>query len=82
MKVSINEFDINSFYCVSIPSYTWHCGLKNTYIGLQTVQDKDMVLLLENILRGGIGSVMGDRHVKFDKIKIYYLKMLVVYMDI
>ena len=28
VKVSVNEFGINPLYCVSIPSYTWRCGLK------------------------------------------------------
>ena len=27
-KVSTNEFDINSLYCVSLPGYTCLCGLK------------------------------------------------------
>ena len=49
-------------YCVSLPGYTWECCLKYTGINLQTLQDKD--LTLENIIRGGISSVMGDRYVK------------------
>ena len=61
IKVSVNEFGINPMYCVSLPGYTWECGLKNTGISLQTLQDKDMILLLENNIRGGISSVMGDR---------------------
>ena len=28
IKVSLNEFYINPLYCVSLPSYTWQCGLK------------------------------------------------------
>ena len=43
--------------------------LKNTNIRLQTLQDKDMILLLENNIRGGISSVMGDRYVKSDENK-------------
>ena len=30
LKVSINEFEINPLYCVSLPGYTWQCGLKYT----------------------------------------------------
>ena len=48
IKVSIVEFKINPLYCVSLPGYTWQCGLKYTRIKLQTLQDKDMKLLLEN----------------------------------
>ena len=42
IKVSVNEFDINPLYCVSLPGYTWQCGLKYTETNLQTLQDKDM----------------------------------------
>ena len=66
IKVSVNEFKINPLYCVSLPGYTWLCGLKYTGINLQTLQDKDMILLLENNIRGGISSVMGDRYIKSD----------------
>ena len=44
MKV-LNEFNINFLYCVSVPGYTWDYGLKYTGINLQTLQDKDMILL-------------------------------------
>ena len=69
MKVSINELDINPLYCVSLPGYTWQCGLKYTGINLQTLQDKNMILFLENNIRGGISSVMGDRYVQSDENK-------------
>ena len=66
VEISIDQFDINPLYCVSLPGYTWQCGLKDTEINLQTLQDKDMILLLENNIRGGISSVMGDRYIKSD----------------
>ena len=69
IKVSVNEFDINPLYFVSLPGYTWQCSLKYTGINLQTLQDKDMILLLENNIRGGISSVMGDRYIKSDENK-------------
>ena len=74
IKVSYNEFDINPLYCVSLPGYTWQCGLKYTGINLQTLQDKDMILLLENNIRGGISYVVGDRYIKSDvNKKILYI---------
>ena len=74
IKVSQNEFGISPLYFVSLPGYTWECGLKYTNIRLQTLQDKDMILLLENGIRGGISGVMGDRYVKSDENKnILYL---------
>ena len=69
IKVSVNEFGINPLYCLSLPGYTWQCGLNYTRRKLQTLQDKDMILLFENNIRGGISSVMGDRYVKSDKSK-------------
>ena len=64
IKVPVNEFDINPLYCVSLPGYTWQCGLNYTGINLRTIQDKDMILVLENNTHGGISSLMGDRYVK------------------
>ena len=78
--MSVNEFSINPLYCVSLPGYTWQCGLKCTDIKLQTLQDKDMNLLLENNIRGGISSAMGDRYVRSDDDrKILYIDANSVY---
>ena len=66
IKVSVNEFGINRLCSVSLAGYTWQCGLKYTGINLQTLQDKDMILLIEYKIRGGISSVMADRYVKSD----------------
>ena len=74
IKVSVKKFGISPLYCVSLPSYTWRCGLKYTGINLQALQDKDMILLLENNIRGGISSVMGDRYVRSDgNKKLFYI---------
>ena len=66
VKVSTKEYGINPLYCVSLPGHTYQCALKYTYIKLQTLQDKDLILLIKNNIRGSISSVMGDRHVKCD----------------
>ena len=68
-EVSVKECGINPLYCVSLPGYTWQCGLKYTGIKIQTLQDKDVILLIENNIRGGISSVMGDRYNKSDENK-------------
>ena len=49
--------------------------MKYTGIILETLQDKDMILLLENNIRGGISSVMGDRYIQSDENK------KILYMD-
>ena len=73
VEVSTEEYKVNPLYCVSLPGYTYQCALKYTDIRLQTLQDKDLILLIENNIRGGISSVMGDRYVKSDeKNKIIY----------
>ena len=66
IKVSINDSGINLLYCVRSAGYTWQCGLKYTRTNLQTLQDKDLILKLENNIRGGISSVMGNWYVKTD----------------
>ena len=40
-----------------------------TDIKLRTLQDKDVILLIENNIRGGISSIMGDRYVLSDESK-------------
>ena len=80
VKVSFEEYGINPLYCVSLPGYTYQCALKNTDIKLQTLQDKDLILLIENNIRGGISSVMGDRYVKSDENKkISYMEATNLY---
>ena len=69
MNVSTEKCKINPVYCVSLPGYTYQCALKYTDIKLQTIQDKDLILLIGNNIRGGISSVMGDRYVKLDENK-------------
>ena len=69
VKVSTEEYGLDPLYNVSLPSYTYQCALKYTDIKLQTLEDKDLILLLENNIRGGNSSVMGDRYVKSDENK-------------
>ena len=69
IKVSVNEYGIHPLHWVILPGYTWQCGSNYTGVNLQTLQDKELILLLENIIRGGISSVMRDRYVKVDENK-------------
>ena len=66
IKVSENKYGISLLYFVSLPGYTWACGLKYTIIKLKTLQDKELILFLENGIRRGISGIMGDRYVKSD----------------
>ena len=77
VKVSSKEYGINPLYCISLPGYTYQCALKNTDIKLQTLQVEDLILLLENNIRGSNSSVMGDRYVKSDD----NTKIIYIYID-
>ena len=71
VKVSTEENGINPLYCVSLPGYTYQCASKYTVIKIQNLQDIDLILVIENKIRGGISSVMGDRNVKSVEKNIY-----------
>ena len=76
------EYKINPLYSYSLPGYTWKAGLKLTDMKLDFIKDKELLLLVENNIRGGISSVMGDRHVQSDENKqILYISMQIIYMD-
>ena len=80
VEVSSKEYIIIPLYCVSLSGYTYQCALKYTDIKLQTLQDKDLILLIENNIRGGISSVMGDRYVKSNENKkIFYMDAINLY---
>ena len=46
------EYGINPLYSYSLPGYTWKAGLKLTNNKLDFMKDKDLLLLLENNIRG------------------------------
>ena len=56
--------DIDPAYCYSAPGLTWKCGLKHTDINLDLLTDYEMLLMLENEIRGGYSGVLGRRYVK------------------
>ena len=63
---------INPLYSYSIPSFTWKAGLKMTGVKLDFIIDNKIRLLLENNMRGGPSSCMGNRYVKRGDGKIVY----------
>ena len=69
VQTSTEEYGINPLYSFSAPEYTWKAGLKLTNIKLDFIKDKHLLLLLENKIRGGISSVMGDRFVESNENK-------------
>ena len=80
IKVSFTEFGINPLFCVSLLGYTSQYSLKYTDIKLQTFRDEDMILLMENNIKGGISTVRGDRFVKSDdKVKVLFIDANIPY---
>ena len=69
VESSTREYKINPLYSYSLPGYTWKAGLNLTNIELDYIKCKELLILLENNIRGGISSVMGDRHVQSDENK-------------
>ena len=69
VESSTREYKNNPLYSYSLPGYTWKAGLKLTNIKLDFIKDKDLLLLLENNIRGGISSVMVDRFVESNENK-------------
>ena len=66
------EYGINPFYSYFLPGYTWKAGWKSTNTKLGYI--KKIELLLENNIRGGVSSVMGDRLIQpHIKIKIFFI---------
>ena len=68
-------YGINPLYSYSTPSFTWKAGLKMTGVKLDYITDDKLRLLLENNMRGGPSSCMGNRYVKRGDRKIVYEDM-------
>ena len=74
VEKSTLEYGINPLYGYSLPGYTWKAGLKLTNIRLDFIKDKQLLLLLENNIRGGISSVMGPRYIESNEnTKLLYI---------
>ena len=69
VESSTREYKINPLYTYSLPGYTWKAGLKVTNIKLDYIKCKELLLLLENNIRGGISNVVGDRFVESNENK-------------
>ena len=68
------EYSINPLYSFSLPGFTWKAGLKITKFELGFIKDKELLLLLENNIRGGISSVLGPRYIESDEnTKLLYI---------
>ena len=65
-EISVETFILNygiNLCILSLPGYKRISDLKLTYIKLNFQKETKLVFLLENKIRGGVFSVMGDRFV-------------------
>ena len=60
----LTHHNIDPCYCYSAPGLTWQCGLRYTNINLELLTDYNMLLMIENGIRGGYSGLLGSRHVK------------------
>lgn len=51
---SILLYELDPVHYISLPSYSWDCMLKLTNVQIKLLTDIDMVLFVEEALRGGI----------------------------
>ena len=63
-------YGINPLYSYSTPSFTWKAGLRMTGVKLDYITDGKLRLLLENNMRRGPSSSVGNRYVKRGERKI------------
>ena len=74
IKKCLEFYKINPLYCYSAPGFTFKAFFKFSNISLEYIKDHELLLLLENNIRGGISGVMGDRYLKSDEnTKIIYI---------
>ncbi|XP_053212251.1 uncharacterized protein LOC128395792 [Panonychus citri] len=62
-KMSLCEFGLDPANFFSTPGLTWLAALKMTKVKLDHITDIDMLMMLENGIRGGVSSAM-TRHAK------------------
>ena len=75
-KFFLQHHQIDPCHCYSSPGLTWECGLKycgkvwnenhqpNDPFQLELLTDYDMLLMIENGIRGGYSGVLGSRYVE------------------
>ena len=64
IEICKKAYGIHPIFSYSIPSFTWKAGPKMTGLKLEYTSDDKLRLLLENNMRGGPSSCMGNRYVK------------------
>ena len=79
MNTCKKSYVFNPLYLNSTPSFTWKAGFKMTGVKLDYIFDDRLRLLLENSLRLGPSSCLGNGHVERGEGEIVYEDMTNIY---
>ena len=66
----LNDYKLDPAHFISLPELAWKACLKRTNVELQLINDYDMLLMIEDGIRGGICHAIK----RFAKAKNYYMK--------
>ena len=66
----MKNYELDPAHFVSLPGLAWQACLKKTNVELELITDYDMVLLIEDGIRGGICHAI-ERYAKANN---YYMK--------
>ena len=59
----LNSYQLDPVYYYTSPGLFWESMLKQTKVELELLTDYNMILMMENGIRGGVSTILGDRYV-------------------
>lgn len=62
----LNSYQLDPVYYYTSPGLFWESMLKQTKVELELLTDYNMILMVENGIRGGVSSILGDRYVNVE----------------
>ena len=63
-NIIFKKYGTDMCYHYTTPGLIWDYGFKYTKQKIELLQDPDMLLMFENMIRGGFSGTLGERHVK------------------
>ena len=68
-KISLSHNGVDPCWVISTPGLTWQCGMKKTGVSLKYFKEAtaEHLHLFEKGVRGGVSTVLGNRHIKISK---------------
>ena len=59
----LNSYQLDPVYYYTSPGLFWESMLKKTKVELELLTDYNMILMMENGIRGGVSTFLGDQYV-------------------